>query len=107
MSAIEDEIEQRYDRLGRRLPRRLPVTHYIELAMRSAPERCRQVPRAAIAEDGVDEDGHFAMVECPCGRKPIVRYQIEKCGGCARYYVLTAPTVFVLYGDMVLPGASS
>lgn len=107
MIAVEDEIEQRYDRLGRRLPRRLPMTHFIELAVRSKPDRLREVPRRAVADDGVDDDGHFAMVECPCGGKPIVRYPIEKCGGCERYYVLVAPTVFVLYGDMALPGAEA
>lgn len=100
---LEDEIELRFDRLGRRLPRKLPLTNYVELAMRSKPERVREIPRSAITEDGVDEEGHFAMVTCPCGRHPIARYQIEKCPGCERFYLLVAPLVFVLYGDMEPP----
>lgn len=102
MSLLE-ESQVVHDRLGRKQPRRLPLTHYIELMVRSASDRFREVPRAAIEEDGADDDGPFAMVRCPCGRQPIVRYSIEKCAGCERYYVLCAPTVFVVYGEMDPP----
>jgi hypothetical protein len=102
MTLLEESI-LRHDALGRKQPRRLPLTEYIELMARSAGDRFREIPRVAIEEDGVDDDGPFAMVRCPCGRQPIVRYSIDKCAGCERYYVLCVPSVFVIYGDMEPP----
>lgn len=98
-----EQFERRPDLLGRTFGRRLPMTTYIDLMMRSKPERVREVPRAAIEEDGHDDDGPFAMVKCPCGHQPIAHYCIEKCSGCQRYYLTFGPKVFVIYGDMEPP----
>lgn len=96
-----------HDRLGRKQPRQIPISIYAEIASRSQPDRLREIPRAAIVEDGDDEDGHFAMVRCPCGHRPIARYSIAKCNGCERFYVAVAPSVFVLYGEMEPPTRQS
>lgn len=97
MTLLEESL-LRHDRIGRKQLRRLPLTLYIELMVRSNSDRLRKVPRSAIEEDGADDDGPFAMVRCPCGRQPIARYSIDKCVGCSRSYVLVMPTVFVMYG---------
>lgn len=94
------------DRLDRRQPHRIPISNYLELAIRSAPGRLREVPRGAIEEDGFDEEGAFALVNCPCGGHPIARYSIDKCNGCQRYYVCAGPKTFVIYGRMDPPEAT-
>src|SRR5205807_74066 len=101
------EFTGRPDALGRMMPRRVPVSTYIEIALRSQPGRLREVPRAAVEEDGHDDDGPFAMVRCPCGHQPVARYEIAKCSGCERYYVACGPKTFVLYGAMDLPQKSA
>lgn len=98
------------DRLGRKLPARLDAGMLLEgvaLLVGSAfvAERLRAVPDRAIAETGIDDDGLFAYVACPCERKPVARPVPAKCPGCERHYVTSGPNpaVYVIYGDMEPP----
>lgn len=102
MSTVEETFPP-VDRLGRRDLRRIPISTLLAALGPGLARRLREVPRRAIVEDGADDDGHFAMVACPCGRQPIVRYSIAKCSGCERFYVAVMPSVFVIYGDMTPP----
>jgi hypothetical protein len=93
--------DSEYDALGRKVPRKIGL----DLALRRFPalvERMREVPARAIAEEGEDDEGAFALVECPCGQKPIARSKLTPCSGCERWY-LKETSVLVLYGDMELP----
>lgn len=92
-----------FDRVDRKEPTLFEVAHYILFAP-GLKQRSRNVPLKAIAEHGEDDDGPFALVECPCQSKPVVRATIEKCPGCERYYMLTAKRVIVVYGAMKPPG---
>lgn len=92
------------DRLGRKQIRRPPLPAYLLIMARIDPTRVREVPQLAIAEDGVDDQGAYALLSCPCGGQPIVREGLEKCVGCERYYTLTAPgCLHVVYGAMEPP----
>lgn len=94
------------DRLGRRQLHTLTMAHYI-LAIPGLSHRTRRVPARAVVQE--DEDG--AMVECPCGHKPVVpEMQAEpgnvqsgmlRCGGdCGRWYYYDGVRVYALYeGD--------
>jgi hypothetical protein len=93
--------DNEYDALDRKVPRKIDLG----LALRAFPAlaaRMRVVPSRAIAEEGEDDEGPFALIECPCGQRPIVRSNITPCGGCERWY-LKDESVLVLYGDMELP----
>lgn len=93
-----------YDPHGRRQPRRVDLPDYLLMIARIDPARVRRVPKRAIADDGVDEDGDFALVTCPCGARPVVRFELAKCSDCERYYTLIAPGyVFLTYGEMTPP----
>lgn len=100
------------DRLGRKLPARLDVGMLMQGAAllvgnEFVAERLRVVPDRAIAETGADEEGVYALVECPCGRQPIARPVPVKCSGCERHYVTSGanPGVYVIYGEMEPPSA--
>lgn len=84
---------------------KVPKKIDIGLAVRAIPGlagRLREVPARAIAEEGEDEHGRFALMTCACGQNPIVRSELTKCDGCERWYLLiTGP--WVLYGDMDVP----
>jgi hypothetical protein len=93
--------DSEYDAVGRKIEKKIDL----RLALRTFPAlaaRMRVVPSRAIAEEGEDDEGVFALVECPCGQKPIARSTLTACGGCDRWY-LKATSVLVLYGDMELP----
>jgi hypothetical protein len=90
-----------YDRLDRKEPLVLDLPHFI-LHLPGLRHRTRRVPGRAIAEFGEDDDGEFALIECPCGSRPIVRGTIEKCA-CERYYLLTGRGPIVVYGEMEPP----
>jgi hypothetical protein len=93
--------DSEYDALDRKVPKKIDLG----LAMRAFPAlaaRMRVVPFRAIAEEGEDDEGAFALVECPCGQRPIARSTLTACGGCERWY-LKEGSVLVLYGDMELP----
>lgn len=90
-----------YDGHGK-IPRRLDLA----LIVRSVPgmaERFRRVPGRAVVESGSDGDGPYALVECPCGQKPVVRAPLRQCSGCQRFYMLPRATAWVFYGDMEPP----
>jgi hypothetical protein len=75
------------------------------LAMRAFPAlaaRMRVVPFRAVVEEGEDDEGSFALIECPCGQRPIVRSKLAACSGCERWY-LKEENVLVLYGEMEIP----
>jgi hypothetical protein len=91
-----------YDRLDRKEGHWLELPHYL-LQVDLLKQRARKVPVRAVAEYGEDEDGEFALIECPCGARPIAKTIIEKCRGCERYYLLTRKGPLVLYGDMEPP----
>lgn len=91
-----------YDRLDRKEGHWVGFPHYL-LHVDLLKRRTRKVPLRAVAEYGEDEDGEFALIECPCGAKPIAKTDIEKCPGCERYYLLTGKGPLVLYGDMEPP----
>lgn len=96
-----------YDAFGRKLPRRLGSADYLLVIARSEPARVRRVPSQAVVEEGDDDDGAFALVECPCGTRPVVRGLSTKCTGCNRNYVrFEGGTVFVAYGDGQVPPLS-
>lgn len=98
------------DRLGRKQPTRLDAAMLLEGAAllvggEFVAERVRAIPERAVVENGEDEAGVYALVECPCGSKPIVRVEPVKCNGCERHYVASGPNpnVYVIYGDMKPP----
>lgn len=94
--------ETRFTRLT---PRRFDLDVYLAMLHERAPERMRLVPACAIAEQGVDDEGDFSLVDCPCGAKPVVRTSIAPCGGCERWYAhLRVDRVVVVYGGMTPPG---
>lgn len=94
-----------YDLHGRREPRRLDLNLMLT-AIPGFARQFRRVPARAVAEDGEDESGRFALVSCPCGSRPIVRDSLAKCSGCERFYALSASgRVFVTYGEMDPPTA--
>lgn len=85
-------------------PRRLGLGDYLSAALQGSWDRVRRVPGSAITEDGVDDEGDFAFVACPCGAHPVVRDKVEKCPGCERWYLLVAlGSVWVIYGEMTPP----
>lgn len=101
-----------YDGLGRPQPRRMfTVPGCLMMIARIEPARVRRIPVSAIAEEGVDDNGGFSMVACPCGAKPVAQERLAKCPGCERYYVhVRVGNVYVVYGAMEpppLPGSSS
>jgi hypothetical protein len=97
-----------YDLVDRRIPRRLGLPDYLLVVARIEPARVRKVPSRAVVDDGHDDDGAFAFVDCPCGAKPIVRADLGKCSGCERYYVLVGSgSVFLTYGAMTPPPLST
>lgn len=78
----------------------------LDLAFRRFPAlvaRMRQVPARAVAEEGEDDQGRFALMTCACGQNPIVRSELTKCDGCERWYLLLERSPWVLYGDMDVP----
>jgi hypothetical protein len=92
------------DRPGRRELRRLDIASFLLTACRIDPARVRRVPARAIAEEGSDDEGCFALLDCPCGARPIVHAALERCPDCERYYVLAGPAaVYVCYGAMTPP----
>lgn len=94
--------DSEYDAFERKVPRKIDLG----LAFRAYPAlaaRFRAVPSRAIAEEGVDDEGAFALVTCPCGQNPIARSRIGQCVGCERWYITEKGTVLVLYGDMEPP----
>lgn len=93
-----------YDRTGRKEPVVLELAHHA-LAIPFLKNRMRYVPGRAVAEYGEDDDGQYALIECPCGYKPIVRGPIQKCRDCERYYMLKRKGAVVVYGAMPVPGA--
>lgn len=94
-----------FDALDRKDPVILGVPHFL-LMIPGLKHRTRAVPARAVAEYGEDEDGQMAMIDCPCGAKPIARAGFEKCPGCERYYsILGGKRALVLYGAMPLPWA--
>jgi hypothetical protein len=93
-----------YDAVGRRVPRQLGLPEYLLLVARIEPARVRRVPARAVVDDGIDDDGEWAFVACPCGAQPVVRRALEKCRACERYYVFISPGfVFLSYGSMTPP----
>lgn len=94
-----------YDTLDRKQPRRHGLPDYLLLIARIAPGRVRRVPSSAIEDEGLDDElGDFAFVNCPCGARPVVRDDLEKCNGCERYYVLVERgRVYLTYGAMSPP----
>lgn len=97
-----------YDVLGRKQFTRSSIWSFLRWIPGLA-ERVAIVPPRAIPQQGSDENGTYAFIECPCGAKPVARAAIEKCVGCERYYVVSPDggRVVVLYGDMPLPGATA
>jgi hypothetical protein len=95
-----------YDLLGRKQPRRFGNHDYLLMIARIEPARVRRVPAAAIDEEGIDEEGEFALLECPCGARPVVRPKLERCQ-CERYFVLIAAgSIWVTYGETKPPPLS-
>lgn len=99
-----------YDHLGRKQPARLDYAMLIQGAARlvghrTVREHIRRVPDRALADTGEDDQGNFALVNCPCGKKPVARPESTKCPGCDRWYVTAGnnPNVYVVYGDMQPP----
>lgn len=93
-----------FDRLDRKDLRPLRVAHFA-LFVPSMARRFRHVPMRGVAEYAEDDDGPFALIECPCGAKPIARAQIEQCPDCERYYtILDGKRALVFYGAMTPPG---
>lgn len=93
-----------YDTLDRKQPRRHGIPDYLLMIARIEPARVRRVPSVAIEDEGTDDAGGFAFVNCPCGARPIVRDDLEKCKGCERYYVLVSTgRVYLTYGAMSPP----
>jgi hypothetical protein len=93
--------DSEYDAFERKVPKKIDLG----LALRAFPAlaaRMRVVPARAVVEEGEDDEGLFALIECPCGQRPIVRSTLTACGGCERWY-LKGASVLVLYGDMELP----
>lgn len=112
MSAAESHLEHRqvggpfaeYDRIGRKQPMRMHVPFWLLFIAKLDPDRLRQVPTEAIVEEGYDEIGRFACVQCTCGKGHIARERLEQCAGCERWYSSVEPgAVFVTYGNMVPP----
>lgn len=91
-----------YDRLDRRDPA-LPTVPLFVLAIPGFKQRTRLVPDSAVAEYGEDDDGEFALLDCPCGSKPVVRRRLERCQCCERYYMLGRGRPLVFYGAMTPP----
>lgn len=93
-----------YDLLGRKQPRVISIPDYLLMVARIDPARVRRVPAAAITEEGLDDQGEFAYVACPCEAHPVVRGELEQCTSCERRYVLVGTgAVFVAYGAMEPP----
>lgn len=97
--AFEQETKR-----SRMTPRRLELGDYLAAVLAPSPGRVRKIPLSAITEDGVDADGDFAFVACPCGAHPVARSNIAKCEGCERWYVLAElGAAYVIYGNMEPP----
>lgn len=93
-----------HDFLGRQVPRRQGIEGYLLFIARISPGRVRSVPARAVLEEGVDDDGPFAMVACPCEARPVVTSRLAKCPGCQRWYVyVEGGRAFVTYGAMTPP----
>ncbi len=86
-------------------PVRMDPGHYLLAIARIDPARVRRVPAAAIVEQGVDDDGDFSLVACPCGARPVIRLALIPCSGseCERWYVQVETSVWVTYGAMTPP----
>lgn len=97
-----------YDVLGRKQFTRSSIWWLLRWIPGLA-DRLAIVPPTAIPEQGTDENGTYAFIECPCGAKPVARVAIERCVGCERYYVISPDggRVVVLYGEMPIPGATA
>jgi hypothetical protein len=68
------------------------------------PTRVRYVPATAIVEQGENGDvGDYALLQCPCGSRPVVTDGLSQCVGCERYYVTVSACVYVVYGAMKPP----
>lgn len=94
------------DALGRKQPRRIPVTTFLSTARHTASEHLRKVPSRAVEEQGRDDAGDYSLVNCPCGGHPVVRALIAQCpGGCERWYVAPGAQVWVVYAGMEPPSA--
>ena len=92
------------DGLGRRIPTKMGIHHYLLVIARADPSRVRRVPDSGVEDQGSDEDGAFAFVDCPCSSRPVVRDRIAKCPGCERWYVyIEGRQVYVTYGEMAPP----
>lgn len=94
---------RRTDRMGRIVPRMLPVTTFLEAI--GGVEHVREAPSSAIVEERENE----VLVQCPCGGHPVVEpdipWGLTKCVGCERSYKVTRGRLFVVYGDRTqIPG---
>lgn len=86
------------DRLGRGQLRPFDTLPWV-LRLAARDGRVREVPGAKVVEEREDE----ALVECPCGHRPIVERTLRQCPGCQRWYILMR-RVWVVYADMPVPG---
>jgi hypothetical protein len=85
-------------------PRTITIVDYLLMIAQTNPGRVRRVPARAVVESGLDGEGFFSLVTCPCGARPVARIQLKKCPGCERHYVdIAEGTVYVAYGDGPLP----
>lgn len=87
-------------RLGRKLLKRYTIAGLI-LATPALAQRLRKVPAGAISEETEEPT---ALIECPCGHRPVAERSLAKCPGCERIYVTFGPgRTYVVYGDMEMP----
>lgn len=99
------DVASKYDRFGRKQARATDTLLFVR-AIPGLLGRMRTVPRTAVVEERLVEDAEEILLACPCTHRPVVpRDELRKCPGCERWYWWMEPaTVYVLYGNMPVPG---